>query len=116
MTIVAIAAFWILLGTVGKRGYTGLDIPVIIMLVSRSSRARSCSGCWPVSPPSACCCSRRGLVVASFALIFISSIASHEFHWKATLFSWIALLLLCLAVFVYGLKLQFPVWPPFITR
>jgi hypothetical protein len=56
-----------------------------------------------------------GLVVASFALIALSSLASHEFHWRATLLSWMALLLLCLAIFVYGLRLQFPVWPPLPT-
>jgi putative tricarboxylic transport membrane protein len=116
MTIVAIAAFWILLGTVGKKGYTGLDIPVIIMLVLAFFASKELF--WVLAGIAAfgVLLQPAGLVVASFALIFISSIASHEFHWKATLFSWIALLLLCLAVFVYGLKLQFPVWPPFITR
>jgi hypothetical protein len=115
MTIVAIAAFWILLGTVGKKGYTGLDIPVIIMLVLAFFASKELF--WVLAGIAAfgVLLQPAGLVVASFVLIYISSIASHEFHWKATLFSWIALLLLCLAVFVYGLKLQFPVWPPFIT-
>ena len=115
MTIVAIAAFWILLGTIGKKGYTGLDIPVIIMLVLAFFASKELF--WVLAGIAAfgVLLQPAGLVVASFALIYISSIASHEFHWKATLVSWLALLLLCLAIFVYGLKLQFPVWPPFIT-
>jgi Tripartite tricarboxylate transporter TctB family len=114
-TIAAIAAFWILLGTVGKKGYTGLDIPVMIMLVLAFFASRELF--WVLAGIAAfgVLLQPAGLVVASFVLIYISSMASHEFHWKATLFSWIALLLLCLAVFVYGLKLQFPVWPPFIS-
>jgi hypothetical protein len=115
LTIAAIAAFWILLSTVGKRGYTGLDSPVIIMLVLAFFVSKELF--WVLAGIAAfgVLLQPGGLVVASFALIFISSIASHEFHWRATLFSWIVLLLLCLAVFVYGLKLQFPVWPAFIT-
>ena len=115
LTVGAIAAFWIVLGTVGKRGFTGLDIPVILMLVLAFFASTELF--WVLAGIAAfgVLLQPAGLVVASFALIFISSIASHEFHWTATLFSWIVLLLLCLAVFVYGLKLQFPVWPPFIT-
>jgi hypothetical protein len=55
-----------------------------------------------------------GLVVAITGLVFISSLASHEFGWKGTMVNLLILLALCLSVFVYGLKLQFPVWPAFI--
>jgi Tripartite tricarboxylate transporter TctB family len=57
-----------------------------------------------------------GLVVAMLALIFITSFASHDFGWKGTVITAAILVLLCLAVFVYGLKLQFPVWPAFLTK
>lgn len=56
-----------------------------------------------------------GLVVAITVLVFISSLASHEFGWKGTLVNLLILLTLCLSVFVYGLKLQFPVWPAFLN-
>jgi hypothetical protein len=57
-----------------------------------------------------------GLVAAMLALIFISSFASHDFGWKGTVVSAAILVALCLAVFVYGLKLQFPVWPAFFIK
>jgi hypothetical protein len=57
-----------------------------------------------------------GLVLAMLALIFISSFASHDFGWKGTVITAIILVLLCLGVFVYGLKLQFPVWPTVFTQ
>jgi hypothetical protein len=57
-----------------------------------------------------------GLVVAIAALVVISSLASHEFGWKGTVLNLIILLVLCLSVFVYGLKLQFPVWPAFMSK
>ncbi|HEU4621342.1 MAG TPA: tripartite tricarboxylate transporter TctB family protein [Burkholderiaceae bacterium] len=114
MTLIAIAAFWVLLGTLGKRGYTGLDIPVVVMLVLAFFASRELF--WVLAGIAAfgLLLQPAGLVVATFALIFISSIASHEFSWKSTLISWVLLLLLSLGVFVYGLKLQFPVWPPFL--
>jgi len=115
ITIVAVGTFWIVLGALGKRGYTGLDIPVLIMLVLAFFASRELF--WVLAGIAAfgALLQPAGLVVASFGLIFVSAVASHEFHWKATLVSWVVLLALCLGVFVYGLKLQFPVWPPFVT-
>jgi hypothetical protein len=55
-----------------------------------------------------------GLMVSVVALVVGSSLASDEFSWKATLITTIALLAISLVVFVYGLSLQFPVWPEFI--
>ena len=46
-------------------------------------------------------------------LVAVSSYASHEFSWKATLVNAAVLVALCLVVFVYALKLQFPLWPAF---
>ena len=55
-----------------------------------------------------------GLIVSLLILIAISSYASHEFSWKATLINAVVLILICLVVFVWGLKLEFPLWPSFI--
>jgi hypothetical protein len=57
-----------------------------------------------------------GLVVAIFAIILISSLASSESRFKETLISAVVLCLASLAMFVYGLNLQIPVWPVFIAR
>jgi hypothetical protein len=55
-----------------------------------------------------------GLVLSLFLLITVSSLASHEFKWKATLAVAFALIALCLLVFVWALSLQFQLWPSFI--
>jgi hypothetical protein len=52
-----------------------------------------------------------GLILCLLMLIGVSSYASHEFTWKATLGNAVVLIVLCLVVFVYALKLQFPLWP-----
>jgi Tripartite tricarboxylate transporter TctB family len=57
---------------------------------------------------------KMGLVIALITLVIVSSLADHAFSWKGTLINTLILVVLCLAVFVYGLKLQFPIWPPFI--
>ena len=52
-----------------------------------------------------------GFVISLLALILVSSKASHEFTWKGALANAAVLIVLCVAVFVYGLGLQFPLWP-----
>jgi hypothetical protein len=52
-----------------------------------------------------------GLIIALAAVVMVSSYASHEFGWKAALINTVALITLCLVVFVYALSLQFPLWP-----
>jgi hypothetical protein len=52
-----------------------------------------------------------GLVIALAALIIISSYASPEFTWRGTLVNTVVLVVFCVGVFVYGINLQFPVWP-----
>ncbi len=56
-----------------------------------------------------------GLVFAVAAVVIISSVASHEFSWPTTLANSAVITLLCLLLFGYGLKLQFPIFPPFIS-
>ncbi len=57
-----------------------------------------------------------GLVASIFAIILISSLASSESRFKETLISAVVLCIASLAMFVYGLNLQIPVWPVFIAR
>jgi hypothetical protein len=59
---------------------------------------------------------RLGFVVSLVMLIVLSSLATREFTWKATLLSVVVLAISSYFVFVKGLDLQFPVWPPFLTR
>jgi hypothetical protein len=56
-----------------------------------------------------------GLVLSLIVLVVGSSLASHEFTWRATLINAAVLVAFSLVVFVYALSLQFPVWPTFIA-
>ncbi|MBI3715093.1 MAG: tripartite tricarboxylate transporter TctB family protein [Betaproteobacteria bacterium] len=55
-----------------------------------------------------------GLVIAIILLVVISSYGGHEFKWKEAIISSIILAVSSVAVFVYGLKLPFPIWPEFL--
>ncbi|MCK9382227.1 MAG: tripartite tricarboxylate transporter TctB family protein [Sulfuritalea sp.] len=55
-----------------------------------------------------------GLIVCLLMLVAISSYASHEFNWRSTLLNAMVLTVLSLTIFVWALKLQFPLWPVFI--
>jgi hypothetical protein len=59
---------------------------------------------------------RLGFVISLVMLIILSAMGSKEFTWKAALMSCVVLGLFSYLVFVKGLELQFPVWPPFLTR
>ena len=52
-----------------------------------------------------------GLVVCVTALVIISSLASHEMRRKEVIASIVVLAGMAVGIFVYGLKLQMPVWP-----
>ena len=56
-----------------------------------------------------------GLIVAIYALVFIASIAEVGWKFKATFILATALAVGSYLAFVLALKLQFPVWPEFIT-
>jgi hypothetical protein len=56
-----------------------------------------------------------GLVAAGFLLVFISSAASPEFRWKEALISGAIQGFAVVAVFIYGLRIPLPVWPPFLA-
>lgn len=57
-----------------------------------------------------------GLVISLFVLIAISSYASHEFKWKATIVNAVVLIVICLLLFVWSLNLPLRLWPFFIVR
>jgi uncharacterized membrane protein YqjE len=57
-----------------------------------------------------------GLVISTVLLIVTSSAASTEFRWKEALASSLVLAALSVAGFVWGLGLQFSVWPAFLGR
>jgi Tripartite tricarboxylate transporter TctB family len=52
-----------------------------------------------------------GLVIAIVLLVMISSFGGHEFKWKEAIISSIILAASSVGVFVYALKLPFPIWP-----
>ena len=56
-----------------------------------------------------------GLMVAIYALVFIASMAEAGWKFKTTLILATALAIGSYLAFVMALKLQFPVWPAFIT-
>lgn len=56
-----------------------------------------------------------GLIVGIYALTFIASLAGQEFHAKSVFVLATVLAVGSYVAFVWALKLQFPVWPSFIT-
>jgi hypothetical protein len=56
-----------------------------------------------------------GLIVGIYALTFIASLAGNEFNAKGVFVLATALAIGSYVAFVWALKLQFPVWPSFIT-
>jgi hypothetical protein len=57
-----------------------------------------------------------GLIVGIYALTFIASMAGDEHKTKEVLILATALAILSYLAFIVLLKLQFPVWPSFLTR
>jgi hypothetical protein len=56
-----------------------------------------------------------GLVIATILLVVVSSAASDEFRWKQAVVSSLALAAFTVLAFAYGLRLQLPVWPAFVS-
>ncbi len=55
-----------------------------------------------------------GLALSIVALVIISAFGGNEFKLKESIIAAVILAVFSVAVFVYGLKLPFPVWPAFI--
>lgn len=56
-----------------------------------------------------------GLIAGIYALTFIASLAGEEFKFKEVVILATVLSIMSYAAFILLLKLQFPVWPTFIT-
>ena len=56
-----------------------------------------------------------GLIVAIYALVFIASLAGDTFNAKEVFILATILAVGSYVAFVWALKLQFPVWPSFIS-
>ena len=56
-----------------------------------------------------------GMIAAIYALTFVSSLAGEEFKFKEVLVLATVLAIMSYMAFIVLLKLQFPVWPTFIT-
>jgi hypothetical protein len=52
-----------------------------------------------------------GFIIALSTLVIIASLASAEFTWRGALVNTVVLVIFCYGVFIYGISLQFPVWP-----
>ena len=57
-----------------------------------------------------------GLIFGIFALTFIASNAGEEFNFKEVTILAVILSIMSYAAFILLLKLQFPVWPTFLTN
>ena len=55
-----------------------------------------------------------GLALTVPVLIFVSSFAGDEFHWKGVLANAVVLTIASWAIFIWGLKLTIPLWPAFV--
>jgi hypothetical protein len=56
-----------------------------------------------------------GMIVAIYGLTFVASLAGDEFNWKENAVLATVLAIGSYLAFIMLLKLQFPVWPTFIT-
>ena len=58
---------------------------------------------------------RLGMVLTVPVMILVASLGGDEFHWKGVVVMSVVLAAGSWLVFVKGLNLTIPVWPPFIT-
>lgn len=58
---------------------------------------------------------RLGLVITLPVLVLMTGLAGDEFHWKDALLGAVVLTLGSWVIFIWGLKLSIPVWPPFLS-
>jgi hypothetical protein len=59
---------------------------------------------------------RLGMALTIPLLVIVSSFAGDEFHWRDVFISAAVLTLGSWAIFILGLKLVIPVWPPFLVN
>jgi hypothetical protein len=59
---------------------------------------------------------RLGMALTIPVLVFVSSLAGDEFHWRDALINSVVLTVGSWAIFILGLKLVIPLWPPFLAN
>jgi hypothetical protein len=59
---------------------------------------------------------RLGLVITLPLLVFMSAMAGDEFRWKEAAVNCVLLTGFSWLVFIVGLNLTIPLWPPFLTN
>lgn len=57
---------------------------------------------------------RLGMALTIPVLVFISSLAGDEFHWRDAIINSVVLAIGSWAIFILGLKLVIPLWPTFL--
>jgi Tripartite tricarboxylate transporter TctB family len=57
---------------------------------------------------------KLGIALGIVVLVMVSAYGGHEFKFKEVLITAIILAVSSVLVFVYGLKLPFPIWPEFL--
>jgi hypothetical protein len=81
-------------------------------------------GSWPIQPGAwilsavvvfGFALPHLGMAIALPLLIGIASLAGDEFHWLEVLINSIVLTVGSWAIFIKGLSLTIPLWPPFLT-
>jgi hypothetical protein len=55
-----------------------------------------------------------GVYISVFLLVFLSSMAGHDFNWKVAAATAVFLVLFVWLAFIKGLGLIFPLWPSFL--
>ncbi len=115
MAALGCGAFWVMMGWFGKTGWTGLDVPVLAMLVISWFASRELFWVLLAIAGFAVTLMHLGLVIATAVLLILAHFASDESRWRETIINFFVLLAICLATFVYGLKLQFPVLPEAVS-
>ena len=58
---------------------------------------------------------RLGMALTIPILVVLSSLAGDEFHWRGAIINGVVLAVGSWLIFIQGLKLVIPLWPPFLT-
>ncbi len=56
-----------------------------------------------------------GMAISIIILVTVAAFGGHEFKLKEVVIAGVVLAIFSVLVFVYGLKLSFPIWPAFIS-
>jgi len=110
-----IPLFWAVLAGFGRAGLSGLDLALASLLALCGYVSRPLF--WVLAGVAlfALLLDAGGLVLASLALMLAARRAEPELSWRGALALWLLLLLISLAIFVWGLGTPLPVWPRFIA-